>query len=445
LFLYDHTTDVIRHDAKWLEQNLTVKATEFLQVTRRLKGYRLQFVEKRTAALHRESKKDAVLYVTARYDLYEVSRAIMSLLLKRPRQQDYLALEMLMESDLRRLKRKGYNVDRILKRQAEESRIAESERQRREEEQRRLASEAAKANAATPQIPSVTANGISPEQQQLEGPDSPERQLSMPGAFADSPPSSSRGKSSNIFNSLSKHLGINQRGSAAQQQMQNMLTNGDPDSPPPYTPRDPNSKAIAPGTEQVTSPRDLHQNLESAVKASRPFGSSSLFSPPETKNIKETPSYCDNKPGHDLQKVADLSNGIKLFLFRNHPAPQMFIQNNREALDRFVEVLTEVARIFELSTITLNIFHDDSGSAIAFNSNGSLFCNLRYFIQLHLAQIDSPDGKVEAMAYWWITLCHELAHNLVREHNAQHSYYTESFVAQYFQRMVWLVSRVGVE
>ena len=37
LFLYDHTADVIRHDAKWLEQNLIVRATEFLQVTRRLR------------------------------------------------------------------------------------------------------------------------------------------------------------------------------------------------------------------------------------------------------------------------------------------------------------------------------------------------------------------------------------------------------------------------
>ena len=443
LFLYDHTADVIRHDAKWLEQNMTVKAAEFLQVTRRLKGYRLQFVESRTAALHRDSKRDATLYVTARYDLYEVSRAIMSLLLKRPRQQDYLALEMLMESDLRRLKTKGYNVDRILQQKAAEARIADSERKKREEEQRRLAEEEAQLNAkykATSQQPqSSLANGAS-NQQQLPAPDTPERQLSMPGAFSESPPSTGQGKKPSVFNSLSKRLGLNQNINAAQQQMQNMLTNGE-DAPPPYEPRDPNAGKA--GTEQVTSPADLHQNLESAIKASRAYNSSSLFSPPQTKDIKETPSYCDNKPGHDLEFVADLSNGIKLFLSRNHPDPTAFLQNNKDSIATFVFILTEVSRIFDLPESTVNIYHNDSGASIAFNSNGSLFCNLRYFMQLHMANLSTAEGKVEAMAYWFVTLCHELAHNLVGDHSSQHSYYTESFVAQYFRRMVWLASRVS--
>ncbi|KAK3709574.1 hypothetical protein LTR37_010795 [Vermiconidia calcicola] len=442
LFLYDHTADVIRHDAKWLEQNMVVRATEFLQVTRRLKGYRMQFIEKRTAALHRESKRDATLFITA--------RAIMGLLLKRPRQQDYLALEILMESDLRRLKTKGYNVDRILRQKAAESRVAESERQKREEEQKKLAEEEAKLKAQTAESQPTIANGastqqqIAPTQQQSPAPDTPERQLSMPGTFNESPPTTSRGKKTNIFDSISKQLGMNQnkKSPAAQQQMQNLLTNGD-DAPPPYEPRDPNGgKATGAGTEQVSSPRDLHHNLESAVRASRAYDSSSLFSPPQTKEIKETPSYCDSKPGHDLAFVAELSNGIKLFLSRNHPDPNMFLQNNKDAIATFVWVLNEVAKIFELSTSTVNIYHDESGAAIAFNSNGSLFCNLRYFMQLHVANLNSPEGKVEALAYWFVTLAHELAHNIIQDHSAQHSYYTESFVAQYFRRMIWLASRV---
>ncbi len=128
LFLHDHPAEQIRHDARWLADNLSVRATEFLQVTKRLRGYRMQFVEKRTAALHRETKRDATLFVTRQYDLYEVARAIMGLLLRKPKQQDYLALEMLLESELGRLKRKGYNVDRILRAKAAEARVAEGER-----------------------------------------------------------------------------------------------------------------------------------------------------------------------------------------------------------------------------------------------------------------------------------------------------------------------------
>ncbi|KAF2478642.1 hypothetical protein BDY17DRAFT_305555 [Neohortaea acidophila] len=442
LFLYDHTADVIRHDAKWLEQNLTVKATEFLQVTRRLKGYRLQFVEKRTAALHRESKREATLFITAKYDLYEVSRALMSLLLKRPRQQDYLALEMLMESDLRRLKAKGYNVDRILRAKAAESRIADSERRKREEEQKRLAEEEVKARAVAlppPTQPALT-NGVS-GQEQTSDVETPERALSIPGAFSDSPPASSRGKRGNIFNSISKHLGMNAGNTAAQQQMQNLLTNGSQDVPPPYDARDPNS--AGPGTEQVTSPRDLQRNLEAAISACRPYNSSTLFSPPQTTTVKETASYCDNKPGNNLVFVADLSNSIKLFLHRHNPDPTAFLTTHADALANFVFILTEVAAIFSLPTSRLNIFHDDAGASIAFNTNGSIFCNLRYFVQLHLAGMASPEGKVEACSYWYITLCHELAHNLVADHSSQHSFYTESFAAQYFRRMVWWASRMG--
>ncbi|KAI7092158.1 1,4-alpha-glucan-branching [Hortaea werneckii] len=468
LFLHDHTADVIRHDAKWLEQNLTVKTTEFLQITRRLKGYRMQFTEKRTAALHRESKRDAVLYVTAKYDLYEVSRAIMSLLLRRPRQQDYLALETILESDLRRLKTKGYNVDRILRARAAESRIAETERQKREEEQRRLMeAEAAKRppqDQRAASIMSGTSNGAPNDVKNpmidQPPPETPDRSLSMPGAFSESPEQqrpdpSGRGKKS-VFSNLSKALGLgNNNSSPAGQQMQNLLGNnqsGPPDLPPPYEPHDPNGgKALQPGTERVSSPRDLQKNLESAIQSSRPYNSPSVFTRPQTNTINEEPrSYCDTKPGHDLTFLHELPNtgGIKLFLAKTshyHHSPQDFLTQHATALTHFAHLLTSLSTsIFapHLSPQTLNIFYDDAGSSIAFNTNGSLFCNLRFYLQLHHTSTSSsfsssPEARVEAGAYWWITLCHELAHNLVAEHSAQHSYYTESFVAHYFRRMVW--------
>ncbi|WPH00847.1 Hypothetical protein R9X50_00367700 [Acrodontium crateriforme] len=445
LFLHDHQSDVIRHDAKWLETNLTVKATEFLQVTKRLKGYRMQFVEKRTAALHRESKRDAVLYITASYDLFEVSRAVMGLLLKRPRQQDTLALETILASDLRRLKTKGYNVDRILRQKAAESRIAESERQKRHEEQRRLAEAEAAAKPQT--IDQNMINNI-PTSPQPQNPETPEREFKVPGSFADSPEQAlpSRGKKPGIFKALQQQLGLNTGGQTVQQadqHMQNVLTNGHSDDRPPiYEPRDPNGgRALAPGTERVTSPRDLQQNLQSAVNASRSFNASSLFSPPQTNEIKETPSYCDSKPGHDITFITELGNGIKLFLSRSHPDPNGFLASNRDAVAVFATLLVGCAGLFEMPIGALNIFHDETGGTIAFNSRGSIFCNLRYFIQLHMAHVSQPEGKVEAMAYWWITLCHELAHNLVADHSAQHSYYTESFATQYFRRMLWWASR----
>ncbi|KAI5358223.1 Putative histidine kinase/HSP90-like ATPase superfamily [Septoria linicola] len=445
LFLHDHPSDVIRRDAKWLEQNLTVKVTEFLQITRRLKGFRgLQHTEKKTAALHQESKRDATLFVTARCDLYEVSRAVMPVLLKRPRQQDFLALETILESDLRRLKIKGYNVDRILRQKAAESRIAESERQKREEEQQRLAANDPQSKLPqqdqmpqqAPAAKSVMGPGVS-------HPESPDRTLSMPGSFGDLPErprSPGIGKRpTGLFSNLQKALGLNSGGQASNQ-MQNLLSN---DAPPPYEQHNSSGpRSVTPGTEVVTSPRDVHENLQRAIKSTREYNSSTVFNQPQTNNVKETTSYCDSKPGHDLKYAAELSNGIKLYLDRTNQDPNAFLQTHREAIALFVFTLSEVAKIFEVSTQTIHVFHDLSGASIAFNSSGSIFCNLRYFMQLHMPDMATPEGKVEALAYWYITLCHELAHNLVSNHDSNHSYYTESFAAHYFRRMVWLAGRV---
>ena len=77
----------------------------------------------------------------------------------------------------------------------------------------------------------------------------------------------------------------------------------------------------------------------------------------------------------------------------------------------------------------MHIFYDESGGTIAFNAKGSVFCNFRFWKQLHEAKalgdgMNSGDGKVEAGSYWWIVVAHELAHNIVKEHNAEHSFYT---------------------
>ncbi|KAJ9618401.1 hypothetical protein H2203_008997 [Taxawa tesnikishii (nom. ined.)] len=455
LFLHDHTTDAIRHDARWLEKTLKVQVTSSLSSRRTLRGYNVTYTEKKTAAMHRETKKDATLYVTARPDLYEVSRALMSLLLKRPKQQDFLALEMIMESDLRRLKTKGYNVDRILRQKAAESRIAENERQKQlEEEQKRVAEQERAWKASQAQT-----NGMAQDDK------TPDRPKPIPGAFNDSPdqagPSTAIGlptrpKKNTFFGNLAKNLGFEINDQAAQQ-MQNLLhdTPSQPaitqasDHPPPYAVDDPHKEKVTKQPEQVTAPHDVQQNLISAVQASRAHDSSTLFSAPSTKAVKETPSYCDSKPGQDLVFVADSKPGVKIFLPKSVPAAARttFLSNNSAALNAFAFLLLDCANIFLLKPQSVHVFYNEEGNSIAFNNNGSIFCNLRYFLQLHWNKWNRADGegKVEAAVYWWVTLCHELAHNLVSDHGSQHEYYTESFVTMYFGKMVAKAAQYQVE
>jgi hypothetical protein len=110
---------------------------------------------------------------------------------------------------------------------------------------------------------------------------------------------------------------------------------------------------------------------------------------------------------------------------------------NRAGINIFASIILDCGSIFAMRADSLSIFYDPGGKTIAFNRAGSIFCNYFYFQQLHeqpLLRGPNPD-RTDAIVYWWVILCHELAHNLVGDHSSAHSYYTESFVAQYFPKV----------
>ena len=216
------------------------------------------------------------------------------------------------------------------------------------------------------------------------------------------------------------------------------------DPPPPYS-QDSISQGSDSGAGQaVTAPHHMRENLLSAIRKTRPHNSSEIFSRGETNTVSETKSYCDEKPAHDLAFVAELKHGIQMFLPQDPSHPinaTSFLQQNMVGLLRFADILKSVGEVFSVSPKILNIFFETSGKTIAFNRNGSIFCNYLYFKQLHETQIlggeaMTGNGLEDALVYWWVILCHELAHNLVADHSSNHSYYTEGFVAQYFSKMV---------
>jgi hypothetical protein len=455
LFLHDHTADMIRHDSKWLESVLVVKVVASLTLAKTLRGYNATYKEKRSAALHRETKKDATLFVTSRPDFYEVARAIMSLLLKRPKQQDFLALEMILESDLRRLKTKGYNVDRILRQKAAESRVAENQRQQQmEQEQKRIAEQEAEWN-------------IQQQSRAIDAPQAlqptPDKPKPMPGAFDASPeavlPQRPK-KATGFLSNLQRQLGFDTRDAdqAQEQQQQRQLRDaphnqaGPSEAPPPYT--EAPGQVVKKSTnanqpEQITPPHQITQNLISAVNSSRSHDSQAIFSPPVENTVKETPSYCDSSPGQDLSFIGNTSAGVKIFMANAVPSSSRttYLQSNAEMLNAFAALLLDVGNVFLLKPQSLHIYYNESGSSIAFNRQGSIFCNIRYFSQLHWTNFKSAGGvgKQTAAVYWFVTLCHELAHNLVSEHSQQHSFYTESFVTEYFGKMMGKCEQYAVE
>jgi hypothetical protein len=449
LFLHDQPADSIQHGTRWLEHSFSVQVVNSISLTRSLKGRRVSHTQKRNAIVARLSSNYGLCIGPGKYDLYEISQSLVHLILKRPKLHSTLTLEMLLKTDLLELRARGYNVERILRQKAQEARMAEDKRQKQLEEERR---ELQEREAAWAEAQAQRAREQRPESKS-ESKSQP--QSIMPGVFPESPngksavedthvtpsePIMPERASRGLFANLSKRFGLDNKqsnSSTAGEQSRSLLPESStPPPPPPYSTNDP-QKPRPEQTVNANSPHRLHQELLSAVQACRAHGSSDVYSRPETNQIQESKSYCDERPSHDLEFVATLPSGVNVLFVKSITERSSFLANNRAGFILFASIILDCGSIFSMRADSLSIFYDPGGKTIAFNRAGSIFCNYFYFQQLHqqsLLQSASPD-RTDAIVYWWVILCHELAHNLVGDHSSAHSYYTESFVAQYFPKV----------
>ena len=405
LFLHDYSPDVIKHNAKWIEQNLRVKCVRSISLRKSLQGYDVSHNGIRTAVMHTEKP---ILYVTASgYDTLEVSQALVPVLLQRSKPESVFMLEMILESSLPKLRSRGFNVARLLNQKATEARIAEETRKRQlEEEQRQME-----------------------ERQATWGETRAQKAASMPGLFPDSPDRTNLSntrepdedepivlpKPRGFFSGLGKQFGFERHRSPQNIPASTSKPNETvPDDipPPPYSEHAQQKQVSqAPQPEAVTAPHQLQQNLVNAIQASRTHNSTKVASQPTVNNVKETATYCDAKPGQDISYVGETS-AVRVFLSysvtKNGTPPTKFLAANASALKLFADTLLECADTFALKRNTVHIFYDDAGSTIAFNQSKALFFNYRYFENLHLP-LAQQGNRADAIPYWCVVMAHELA------------------------------------
>lgn len=454
LFLHEQPPDTIKHDAKWLEKNVQVQLVTSISLRRSLRGRNISHTEKRSAVITQTNREYTLWIGSAKPDLYQVSQALVHILLTRPKLHSAITLEMLLKTDLLDLRARGFNVSRILRQKAAEARLAESKRQQElEEQQKRIEEEEKTWRASHEQAAREIAQRHQPPGGFPESPDS--KALAEPEPNTPSMNGEDlRRHGRNLFSNISRQLGLgNNRhiqsmlghnADDPNSSAQRTLANGEPDAPPPYEYNQQGSGKSGPTDSSVTAPHQLRENLLNAIKKSRSHNSSEIFSRGETNILSETKSYCDEHPAHDLVFVAEIKDGIQMYLSPTSVGnSSAFLQQHSSGLTAFGSLLKSVGEVFSLNPRTLNIFFESSGKTIGFNRNGSIFCNYRYYHDLHergIASSANADAYTDAFVYWWVILCHELAHNLVGDHSSDHSYYTEGFVAQYFGRVVRMLS-----
>lgn len=131
---------------------------------------------------------------------------------------------------------------------------------------------------------------------------------------------------------------------------------------------------------------------------------------------------------------------MKIFIARGAPEPHTFITRKHDSLARFIHIVTPLADVYSLPMTALHIFYDLSGGLIAFNRNGSLFLNYRFFEAWHDQDVKNGDIN-QAYISWYFTLAHEIAHNLVQPHNSEHEFYFSALGEAHIERFLQLLSR----
>lgn len=388
------------------------------------------------------------LCVTRNPDLYDISSAICRLVLINPTPGNFLLLESMMSNSLRTLKARGYDVDRILQKQ---------EQIRKELKLKKDAEE----SQSTPGLQDVSKVTPTNDSQQAS-PDIVLDDLKQQ-------PQISR-QSSGMFSTMKRALGIKkneqlqtgpstpilqgnkEHAAGLAGTVADSLTRPAAERPSTF-PISRNAikqsggeiQARPPPVQSVTSQAAIDSALQKAIRTTRSSDDRSIFTLPGINVVNEATSFCDTTPAQDLLLAATLQNKCKVFVHRNLNS-SLIVNDNLAAAVQFSTLLYALGHVYGMNPGSLNLFYDNSSPVIAFNKAGTIYCNLYFYISLHSSspvQVPEEDKRFEAYTYWFVTLAHELAHNLVAEHSSEHEFYTESMIISYLSKLLQIIPRHG--
>ncbi|KAG0309556.1 hypothetical protein BGZ98_001297 [Dissophora globulifera] len=448
LLLSDHPSNRLNFDLDWLTTKLKVRQVPDIQLRREFIPTKETHTEPTTACIVQDQSKGYYLLVTAKGDMdyFDIADALAKLLLKKKKLNDSIWWSNLLFTSLLNLKRKGFQVDRILNaKKAEKARIEA----------------AAKADAAA--AAQAASNGLGPKQTadylaQLKEvfPDcdpsflldalSRETQdhvrrvteklldsgyprvnnnnsnrgnsnavpAPVPGSFPTEkptvstistlPPDTTPSGSGQNQGPLSAGLGGGGGGGffsrlksirdtvigrpVSTSGPSDIVTGAETSRPggisgiKSTTPQPPMNSVVKGFAPNYQE--NLEQSLKNAVSNCRSNGRDDIRSEPTASQVSEvlTNSYCDVKPGHQLN-FAGHAGELEFYLDKSCDADEIMTKENLKSLARFVRLLMTLAQdVFGLVPETMHVYYDPDGQAIAFNRGGSLFFNWRYYVAL---------------------------------------------------------------
>lgn len=495
LFLFEKRASgrkEIQREFEWLKDALVVVDVggQGVQLTRTLRHGQTSAKDvQQCSAMAVMQRKALVLHLAAGLDVdwFEVALALTKFLLTKQHLQEVLLLMTVLSTPLRSLKRKGFNVDKMLAQQrpapsapvkeealdvqacvaellqmfpaADPAYLAKLVQSFPSEHMER-ASEVLLENKyprrhVEPERPPVTPHDAfdafedamgappekglvprAPEPAPAPPPPLPEKGLGMkptrPGGPM--PPldvGALQGASGGLFQHWKNKFTGNKLSSLADGSSSIQRT---PQGPLTQPPRD--DQPIAPAS-------NIRQHVQQAIQASRPDGSRVIQSQAETREVRQAASsYCDVSGITTDLRLAGQVAGMNVYASVELD-PARMLEHNAGALERLIQhVYRPIGAIFQVDPRALNVFCDTKGPSIAFNRGGSLFLNLRYYLAWHDEDVRAGRLATPLISVYF-SVAHELAHNLVADHNSEHEFYFSSIAEEHFLGLAKYIAQLG--
>jgi len=196
-----------------------------------------------------------------------------------------------------------------------------------------------------------------------------------------------------------------------------------------------------PIADSVTPLANIASNIETAIKAC--IEGDIIRSREQMQVVKQCLNdCCDISADVDgLTRLGKIGN-VTVFCSKDVPNPRQLLKVKKDSIARFIRILRPIRDLYRLPPTSVDIFYDLAGGTTAFNRNGSIFLNLRYFEAWHDDLV--RNGKlIEAYGSWYYTLAHEIAHNLVQIHNSEHEFYFLSICQRFLPGLTELALTEG--
>ncbi|CAL1709408.1 unnamed protein product [Somion occarium] len=458
LFLHEHSHAKTKVPYTWLnnEQNFVVRTFGKIAVVKTLNFGQISASKSQdaSAVAMQEGRGAIQLWLSGNdlIDMYEVSTSICRLLFDSPKASDALLFMTILSTDLRALRRRGYNVDRILRKQKAERQAAEDAVRERE---RQMALVSPSNESAVGVASQPTTHGQLAADSSVALPVPEKGPIPSTASSADLHIDRPAPRPPSVFHNSLSHLKRKLTGQRDGHQGMPSTSDARPGSPsnlrddasgmllgsPSPTPQ-PGSRTRTP-QPGVTPWSAISANIDMAVKACREENNQVLHNRSQMQMVKEATNegYCDISGRAGSLTLLGEMGGMKVFAAQDVQNASSVMTTKHDALARFIHVTRSLIGVYGLPPTSVHIFVDTAGEVIAFNRNASLFLNLRFFETWHDAEVRNGDLS-KAYISWYFTLAHEIAHNLVQPHNSEHEFYFSSICEHYLPSFSRLLASV---